>query len=48
MATEIIDIEVQSNISQVSDHSAALAENLKRAGKEGKQAGKEISGYEKR
>tara|TARA_R110000824_G_scaffold37238_9_gene114561 strand:- start:352 stop:2046 length:1695 start_codon:yes stop_codon:yes gene_type:complete len=44
MATEIIDIEVQSNISQVSDHSAALAENLKRAGKEGKQAGKEISG----
>ena len=36
MATEIIDLEVKSNIQFASDHAAALAENLKKATQETK------------
>jgi hypothetical protein len=40
MATEIIDIEVKSNIQFASDHAAALAENLGKAKKETKDLSK--------
>ena len=42
MATEVITINVVSDIQMVSDHTAALTENLKRAKQAGKEAGKEI------
>jgi hypothetical protein len=41
--TETLNLKIKADVQQAIDHTAALAENLKRAGKEGKAAGKEIS-----